>query len=254
MHHIDQDAWYSINETISRIYTLEGADIFSRAMDDIQSLISYKRAFCNISSNMGNKYVYFDYISHTIPQDALSDYQQHYEELDFVTWLSNEPRASVYRDTDVISLEYLNKSLFMTKWLMPLDCYWGAGLNVAKDGIIYGGIHLWRPRDQNNFTDGEMEILEILNEHLCRRFSQLYPNGISRSSQLDSQHRLRAKYHLTSREHDILCHLRDGIAREELAGSLCISENTVKKHLSNIYHKTQCKNIEQLLQLLTNAN
>ena len=68
MHHIDQDAWYSINETISRIYTLEGADIFSRAMDDIQSLISYKRAFCNISSNMGNKYVYFDYISHTIPR------------------------------------------------------------------------------------------------------------------------------------------------------------------------------------------
>ncbi|NEQ54048.1 MAG: helix-turn-helix transcriptional regulator, partial [Leptolyngbya sp. SIO3F4] len=47
------------------------------------------------------------------------------------------------------------------------------------------------------------------------------------------------RYGLTTRETDVWCLKRMGQSYKEIAKSLFISENTVKKHLKNIYAKKE---------------
>lgn len=55
-------------------------------------------------------------------------------------------------------------------------------------------------------------------------------------------------YKLTSRELEILTVAHRGLSNPDIADALCISESTVKQHLSNIYRKTGVKNRYELLQ------
>ena len=55
------------------------------------------------------------------------------------------------------------------------------------------------------------------------------------------------KYHLTEREMEILRQLGEGLTNQEIGRRLCISEVTVKKHMSHIFEKMQVKNRNQLL-------
>ncbi len=43
--------------------------------------------------------------------------------------------------------------------------------------------------------------------------------------------------HLTTREHDVLALVADGLPNREIAGALAISEHTVKFHLASIFGK-----------------
>ena len=51
--------------------------------------------------------------------------------------------------------------------------------------------------------------------------------------------------HLTMREVELLILLSDRMTNDEIADQLCISTETVKKHLSNIYRKLEVKNRRQ---------
>jgi ATP/maltotriose-dependent transcriptional regulator MalT len=43
--------------------------------------------------------------------------------------------------------------------------------------------------------------------------------------------------HLTTREHDVLALVADGLPNRDIAGTLAISEHTVKFHLASIFGK-----------------
>ncbi len=55
---------------------------------------------------------------------------------------------------------------------------------------------------------------------------------------------------LTRRETEVVLLLLDGKTRDEVAELLCISMGTVNSHCSNIYRKTQCKNVVDLVRRL----
>jgi two-component system, NarL family, nitrate/nitrite response regulator NarL len=55
----------------------------------------------------------------------------------------------------------------------------------------------------------------------------------------------RGEYNLTQREHDILALLAEGRANREIAGSLYLSEKTVKAHLAAIFRKLGVTNRTQ---------
>lgn len=59
-----------------------------------------------------------------------------------------------------------------------------------------------------------------------------------------------SNYHLTAREFEIVQLLREGIKYQIIAEKLFISESTVKKHLHNIYEKTDSSNRVELIHKL----
>ena len=61
------------------------------------------------------------------------------------------------------------------------------------------------------------------------------------------------KFSLTSREWEITCFLMQGYSRSSIAEKLCISVNTLKKHISNIYRKMNVSSTRQFFAELGRA-
>ena len=56
---------------------------------------------------------------------------------------------------------------------------------------------------------------------------------------IDSFHQEKQKYHLTSREKEVLRNLCDGLSYKIIADNLFIDINTIKFHIRNIYRKLE---------------
>lgn len=54
---------------------------------------------------------------------------------------------------------------------------------------------------------------------------------------------------LTARQRILVRHLAEGLTRDEIAQSLCITCPTVKTHLRDIYKRTGCSSEAQLVRL-----
>jgi DNA-binding CsgD family transcriptional regulator len=48
----------------------------------------------------------------------------------------------------------------------------------------------------------------------------------------------RERFHLTAREHEVVCYLARGHTNKEIANALAITEQTVKEHMRHVMEKT----------------
>lgn len=67
---------------------------------------------------------------------------------------------------------------------------------------------------------------------------------------VSESHRLFLQMGLTKRECEIAVLVCRGMSNGEIAEELCISEATVKKHISNIFEKLKCNRREQIRERL----
>jgi len=58
------------------------------------------------------------------------------------------------------------------------------------------------------------------------------------------------KYHITSREKEVAFYLMKGLTNQEISDKIFISMTTVKKHIYNIFQKTNAKNRVDLINIL----
>jgi len=63
-----------------------------------------------------------------------------------------------------------------------------------------------------------------------------------------------AAHDISEREKEVLAHLLKGLKNKEIGEKLFITEITVKKHVSSILQKTDCKNRQELLELLKQSS
>ena len=118
---------------------------------------------------------------------------------------------------------------------VPFDLYYGAHVLIAPENICLGLLALFRIRDNTNFTDKEMLFLDCINEHLSIR---MYNTRILGDTHEQSPHiSSLQQYDLTPRECEILDLLLQGLPNEEIAGRLFIADNTLRRHIYNLYSK-----------------
>ena len=116
-------------------------------------------------------------------------------------------------------------------------------LNTALDLAIRGGY-------RSIFLEGRTCIRELLLRLATSRQASLAFRNYAKevlglfdsSAAVDEsiaiiQGGVQGYYALTEREREILAKLNSGMSRGEIALSLCVSQNTVKSHLKNIYSK-----------------
>lgn len=110
---------------------------------------------------------------------------------------------------------------------------------VAEDfGLRNGYTHGARNPDRNRgsiFTISGNSIkrshrTEVILERVVPHFHQAFVRIVS-------QHRTNDKYNLSSREKEVLKWIKEGKSRWDISVILCISERTVKYHISNIMQK-----------------
>ncbi len=241
--------WLNINGIITDIYnTRDLTEMRRRYLEGIRSLIPFQRAFFDLYG--GQKF--FDPVAINLTEQNLKEYYQEYEALDYSVWALSQDIAQSYRDTDLISDEARTRSVFFQKWLQPLGIYYEGGCNVVANGVIYGSVTLMRGKRDGDFSSRELEIADILNQHLCRRFSSDYPNGIREKSYATSQEAIVSRFLLTGRECEILRLLQEGLSNRQISEKLYITENTAKKHTANLYRKLGISKRTQIKERLEN--
>ncbi len=158
------------------------------------------------------------------------------EALDYSRWMLFSNKSVLTRDTDLFPDEERVNTEFYKKCFLPYNLHYGVTLSLAENNQLLGTLSLYRAREMGDFSDEELFMLHLLGDHLNARFyKELYKEG--RHEDNDFLLQLIKEYGLTGREAEVLQHIFDDMSNEEIADKLCISPNTLKKHMQNLYRK-----------------
>ncbi len=123
-------------------------------------------------------------------------------------------------------------------------------INCDKS-ISTEALFVWRTLAGIFYISDDIETLQngidkILRGEMwfSRNFSQQYITYLRQNSKPVNSH---ASTILTKREQQIITFISMGASNQQIAEELCVSENTVKTHLHNIFKKIDVKNRVQAL-------
>ena len=120
---------------------------------------------------------------------------------------------------------------------------------IGYKGKALGSINLYRTDDKNDFSDKDLEIVNILKAHLnIRLYRENTPYRIN-----PDESSLKAIYGLTDRETEIVELWSRGLTDNEISERLGISKNTLKKHISNVFSKLEISSRVELLKIISSS-
>ncbi len=126
--------------------------------------------------------------------------------------------------------------------------------------VIYWDYSTWYQTEENLLEIYAMDPLimlyAIFNGFFIYYFYKKDPLRISENqiASEDAVRMLAQKYQLSEREYDVLDLLNKGKSNKEIAADLCISENTVKRHVNNIFRKTEAQSRHEVIFKISNIN
>lgn len=238
-----------LNDIIYKIHSIEDFDTMRKSViESIQLLIPCKCGTFWLSSH-DTAYELTDPIGVGVTDKELSVYNKEYQPFDYTRWTFDAPSGRVYRETDLLEESVRVNHPFYQKLFVPSGFHYSMMLTIIHNGVFLGIINLFRAKEENDFTDDEMILLELLESHLslrCFKAAKVF----STSSNYPTKKNLVEEYNLTMREIEITYMLLDGTSREMICDQLSISANTLKKHILNIYRKLNINSWRELFQLL----
>ncbi len=205
-------------------------------LERIGELIPHDRAFFDVGYRRGGESVFGDPLSLNMSDAELTAYYKLFQDFDFTVWLMHSHHTVAYRDSDFITEMGRDGSEIYQRWMKPMGVYYSIGSVLVDNDVLYGSITLFRSRERD-FSDVELKILDILSQHLTALFSMRYPNGIIRRKQQKGTISFEDRYRITPREREVIDGILSGHDNEQIARSMFVSVNTVKKHLTHIFKK-----------------
>lgn len=248
---LTSEQWNIINEAI---YTMNAESNLDKLRGDmlaaLDSLIPHARSFFDLGRRQNNQVDFFDPVGRNMEKKYLDLYYDEFQYIDTMFWFFSNSRTEVYRESDFVTPAMQAASAFYSGWLAPQGIHYSMGSMVVQNGVLYGSVNLWRSKTQGDFSDEEVQIMNVINRHLSLRFGTWFPKGFQKrgtSSHLDS---LAGAYHLTPREVEIAELIYEGLSIREIAELLFVTENTVKKHSTHIFKKVNVDNRARLARIV----
>ena len=131
----------------------------------------------------------------------------------------------------------------------PNGWHYSLHATLAFDKRSVGTLSLFRKKGKEDFSYKDVFVLEMLQDHLALRLNQ----DRNEHADTDTKHTVHEcveLYGLTRREEMILRCLVDGLEADVICQNACITNNTLKKHILNIYKKLGIKNRVQMFKLV----
>lgn len=251
---ISSEEWRDLNEIALAIHNGAFDDSFESVLALVKDIVPYDYSLTHLIRNDGDVDTSFNFKSNDIPAESLKLYMEKYVRLDFINWYMQTNPSQVFRESDIIPIELQEKSLFMKNWMEPIGLYWAVGVLVDYEDVHYASLFLYRAKDKQPFSDKELEILRVVDDHLGSKMHSLFPDGFSELLMGEIGGvvggPMLSLTLLTRREREIVECIRGGVLRSDLAGKLFITENTLNKHFDNMYKKLAINSYEELLQLI----
>lgn len=234
--------WMMINDMIYRINSIDQ----TRKMQE-----DFMQTLCKlVPFDSGAFYLASDFTEDSnpvclnTPPDIASVYLEHMDE-DYTKFLFSLSRSNVCRESDLWSDHERRKEPYYQQMYAPFNVHHAVITCMVHEMEFTGCFCLYRPQEQQNFSDREVFILEILKDHLALSLYKRNHMDSQVSSQTD---KFIDEIHLTKKECEVFRFLVEGLSTEEISSRLCISPHTLKNHLQNIYAKAGVQNKLHLLK------
>jgi DNA-binding CsgD family transcriptional regulator len=248
---LSSEKWNLISEAI---YTINAETHLDKLRGDVlaalDTLIPFERAFFDLGMRQGSKVDFFDPLPRKMEQRYLDLLFDEYLHIDPMFWFFSQNRTEIYRESDFVDQAIQGNTAFHDGWLAPQGIYYSMGSMVVYGGILYGSVNLWRSKAHGDFSDEDVQVMSIINRHLSLRFGTWFPRGIRRRGAKDCSKPLVDRYHLTPRETEIAALIYEGSSIREIAEALFVTEDTVKKHTSNIFRKMKVNSRVRLVKAM----
>lgn len=177
------------------------------------------------------------------------DYVGLYEKLDYQKGLMFDGKSRVYRETDIMEDKKRQETEYYKQFYQPNGWHYSLHASLAFEKRSVGTLALFRRQGKEDFSYKDVFVLEMLQDHLALRLYQ----DMSEHPDSDPKHTVHEcveLYGLTRREEMILRCLVDGLEADVICQNACITNNTLKKHILNIYKKLGIRNRVQMFKLV----
>lgn len=171
------------------------------------------------------------------------------EEFDYSRWMLFHNKPILVRDTDLLTEEERIKTTRYRKCYSPYKLHFGVDLSIADNNQLLGALSLYRTLEMGDFTKDELFILNLIGDHLNSRFYREFTKCETGETGDELLLGLINEYGLTGREAEVLQLMFHDMSNEDIADQLCISYNTLKKHMQNLYRKFGASSRWELLSV-----
>lgn len=251
-----QHEWEQINRVAGEINRIKDVTRFRREfLNRLGRLVPFDLAdfYLNDPGSSGRirlvDPVVISRFSQRFNDKFMVEYDRYYGQVDYVKWVFSSHESIVYRESDLINAELRTKSVFFLDYLKPAGFVHVAGMSIAEKGVCVGAVTLYRTEHYGDFTDREIYILKQFLPHLQGRLMEEEPSAEINQRKWKSSF-LVHEFKLSPREMEVLRLLCDGRNNGEISKELSVSVNTVKKHISNIFHKLGVDSRTQLIHFV----
>lgn len=245
MRALETNDWMLLNSIIYKIYTMDDIDeMREHFIEQLKLLIDFDSADFHLASPDGkNKLV------SPILFNCDEDMSTVYDEIDYSRGILYSGKTLIYRETDIISdstrieTDYYKKVYKANKWHYSLQ------MVLARKKEFVGVATFYRAIGKEDFLYDDIFILDMLKDHMAFRLYQEKKNNVQIKEKISVKETIE-KYNLTRREGTILSYLMEGKDTLKVCDELVISENTLKKHILNIYRKLGINNRVSLFKMV----
>ncbi|RCW61190.1 response regulator transcription factor [Halanaerobium sp. ST460_2HS_T2] len=194
-----------------------------------------------------------DPICFNISKLALNSYNDYYHKLDDIRKIAFN-QVEPIRSTDLMNYKSWSKTEYFNDFLAKNNLYYSCGIDIHFENKLLGTISLFRSQKDNNFTLTDLIYLELISKQCSNHLHKLFTIENLKNKKTKRKNSLLKiaanRYNLTNREREVLKLLIEGKNNQEIAENLFISVNTIKKHLSNIFNKTEVNNRTELTSMI----
>lgn len=252
---LTQHEWETVNETIAEIYRQKTSTGLREAfLRRLKALVDF--SFSDFSLGTSKEHgvykltdpIIFSVYDEYFEDDFIDQYEKKFWSYDYINWLFNSTESLVYCESDLINGSMRMESPFYKQYLMKFNLVHVAGMIICSENRFIGAVTLYNTVEKGDFSPKDLYIMRQLLPHL-----QMHLSALSDAERKDSAARpslLRKKYSLTGRECEVARYIYRGLSNKEIAETLSISEDTVKKHVYHIFQKLEITSRMQIIRFI----
>ena len=191
--------------------------------------------------------------SKNISQKAIWEYENYYYAIDDIKEKTFNQKIPI-KSTEIMDYREWGKTEYFNDFLSTNNLYYSCGVDIHYKNKLLGTIGLFREKTDPDYNKKDLHILDVLKGQMANQMFKLNTIEMMKKNTNKEVDKKLAKseqvFNLTDREVELINHLIDGKNNKQLADELYISINTVKKHLNNIFRKTEVNNRTELTSLI----
>lgn len=249
MRSLETNDWMVINNIVYQINSIEDSDTMRKNfLTQMALILDFDSADFYIASGL-NSHTLTDPVFYNYKPKVDENYMAKYDSIDYSRGLMFGGKSKVYRESDIISEQKRVETEYYKKYFEPNNWHHTLNMILAHKNQFVGVVCFFRLKGKEDFVYEDSFVLDMIKEHLAFRLYKDLDNNLMESEKISISQCMEI-YGLTKREESVLYELMNGLSNNEIGSKLCITNNTIKKHILNIYRKLEIKNRVQLFKMI----